>query len=127
MTDVYVILLPQLGISVFLWIQLILPMNRYRGLCRFTRHDMWALLLFLHGGFVRWIAASRPAHLVAHLPDHGRLSRDDHVVDVLHRGLQRRLCAPLAAAGRRARHPVFITILWEVGNRLVFDLDYGFS
>ena len=57
MSDVYVILLPQLGISIVSWIQLILSMNRYRGLCKFTRHDMWALLLFLHGGFVRWIAA----------------------------------------------------------------------
>lgn len=53
----YWILLPQMGISIVSWGQLLLSMNRYRGACSFTRNDLWALLLFVHGGFVRWIAA----------------------------------------------------------------------
>lgn len=44
-------------ISMVSWIQLILSMNRYHGILRFSRADVWALLLFLHGGLVRWIAA----------------------------------------------------------------------
>jgi hypothetical protein len=32
-------------------------MNRYRSVLRFSRADVWALLLFLHGGLVRWVAA----------------------------------------------------------------------
>ena len=28
-----------------------------RGILRFSRADVWALLLFLHGGLVRWVAA----------------------------------------------------------------------
>lgn len=51
------ILLPQMLISMVSWIQLILSMNRYRGMLRFSRADVWALLLFLHGGLVRWVAA----------------------------------------------------------------------
>ena len=57
MTSVYWILLPQVGISVVSWAQLVLSMNRYRGVLRFQRADLWALVLFLHGSFVRWIAA----------------------------------------------------------------------
>lgn len=51
------ILLPQMLISVVSWIQLILSINRFRGMFRFSRVDIWALLLFLHGGLVRWVAA----------------------------------------------------------------------
>ena len=50
------ILLPQMLISLLSWIQLILSMNRYRGVTRFSRVDAWALLIFLHGGLVRWVA-----------------------------------------------------------------------
>lgn len=51
------ILLPQMLISIVSWIQLILSMNRFRGVFLFSRVDVWALLLFLHGGLVRWVAA----------------------------------------------------------------------
>jgi len=51
------LLVPQFLIGLVSWIQLLLSMNRYRGAMRFTRTELWALLLFLHGGFVRWIAA----------------------------------------------------------------------
>ena len=57
MTVRALILLPQMMISIVSWIQLILSMNRYRGLLHFSRPDVWALLLFLHGGLVRWVAA----------------------------------------------------------------------
>lgn len=50
------ILLPQLFISIVSWIQLILSMNRFRGVLHFSRADAWALLLILHSGLVRWIA-----------------------------------------------------------------------
>lgn len=53
----YWIILPQFLISVVSWLQLILSMNRFRGVCMFTRTDLWALVIFLHSGFVRWIAA----------------------------------------------------------------------
>ena len=121
-TDIYVILLPQLGISILSWIQLILSMNRYRGMFRFTRHDMWALLLFLQSGFVRWIAAlalrtssisfqisaafigtamSWTSFIVVY--------NDDFVLP------SRQQAGALAISA-------VITILWEVGNRLVFEL-----
>lgn len=55
--DAYVILVPQMLISLVSWLQLLLSINRYRGPLHFRRIDLWALLIFLHAGIVRWVAA----------------------------------------------------------------------
>lgn len=51
------ILIPHLGISLVSWFQIILSMNRYKGILHFLRTDLWSLLIFLHGGLVRWVSA----------------------------------------------------------------------
>ena len=122
MSGVYIILLPQLGISVVSWIQLILSMNRYRGLCRFSRHDMWALLLFLHGGFVRWIAslAIRTSSLAFQIAAAfvGTAMGWASFVVVFNNDFvlpSRQQAVALAMS-------LLVTVFWEVSNRLVFEL-----
>ena len=51
------LLWPQFAISLVSWLQLLLSMNRYRGLRRLSRADIWALLLLLHAALLRWVAA----------------------------------------------------------------------
>lgn len=55
--DSYVVLLPQFGISLVSWLQILFSINRFQGVRRFARSDLWALLLYMHAGMVRWVAA----------------------------------------------------------------------
>ena len=57
MSDRAYILLPQMAISAISWIQLLLSMNKFRGVTA-KRVDAWALLLRGDGGLVRWVAAA---------------------------------------------------------------------
>lgn len=52
-----VVFIPHALIASVSWLQLLLSMNRYRGVLRFARVDLWSLLLFLHAGVVRWVSA----------------------------------------------------------------------
>jgi hypothetical protein len=122
MTDAYVVLLPQMGISVLSWIQLILSMNRYRGVFRFTWHDMWALLLFLQSGFVRWIAAlalrSSSVALQIAAAFVGTAMTWASFVVVFNDDFVLPSRQQAVALGMS----LLITTLWEVSNRLVFEL-----
>lgn len=116
------ILVPQLCISVVSWIQLVFSMNRFRGFHRFTTMDMWALLLFIHSGFVRWIAAlavktsSVEFQITAALVS-STLGWISFVV-VFNE------C--FSFPSRQQRYSLFLSIiatgLWEVSNRLVFEM-----
>ena len=54
---VYSVLGINLAIGGVSWLQLVLVMNKYRGVTRFSRNDLWGFLLCLHGGIVRWISS----------------------------------------------------------------------
>ena len=122
MTTAYYILIPQFTISFISWIQLILSMNRFRGVCMFTRTDMWAFIVFLHAGFVRWIAA-----LATHSNDiefqfiasliGSTLSWISFVV-VFNEGFQ----LPSRQQWWALLMLNIITSLWEVNNRLILQL-----
>lgn len=48
--------LPAFAIAVLTWIFNIFVLNRFRGICKFSNVDLYALALFLIGGFAAWIA-----------------------------------------------------------------------
>lgn len=54
-------LLPQLGISVISWLQYILSLNRYRGVCSFTFAERCGLYLYLMAALVRVVSGSASA------------------------------------------------------------------
>ena len=47
--------IPAFFIGFLNWCRVIFILNRYRGLNRFTKAEMLALLLYLFGGFAAWI------------------------------------------------------------------------
>lgn len=57
MRDVdFLLLLPQIGIGIASWFQIVFSINRFNGLCRFHMTDLWGLMLFFHASFSRWVA-----------------------------------------------------------------------
>ena len=116
------ILLPQFLISIVSWIQLILSMNRYRGVCKFTRTDVWALVVFLHSGFVRWIAtlAVKGASLRFQILTAfvGALLMWISFVIVFNEGF----LIPSRQQWWALGMSVVVTSLWEVNNRLLVQM-----
>ena len=51
-------ILPQLGISLLEWIQIILSLNMFRSALRFSRYELVALALYLIAAFVRVVAGA---------------------------------------------------------------------
>ena len=118
----YAILIPQMLISLISWIQLILSMNRYRGVCMFKRTDLWGLLLFIHGGFVRWIATL--AIRVSSLPFQvftamvGATMSWTSFVIVFNEGFR----LPSRQQIWALIMSLIVTSLWEVNNRMIVIL-----
>ena len=121
-TAAYWILFPQMGISVLSWSQLILSMNRYRGIISFRVIDLWSLLLFLLASIVRWTAALAIrtsslefqvllAFLATSLGWTGFIIvfNKDFVLPTVQQ------CWALFMS-------LLVTVFWEVNNRLVVDL-----
>lgn len=54
-------ILPQVGISLVSWIQVILSLNMYKGLCCFSRQDAFALGLYMIAAGVRVVAGGAAA------------------------------------------------------------------
>jgi hypothetical protein len=115
------VLLPQLGISILAWVQLVLSMNRYRGIHKLTRTDVWAFMLFLHSAFVRWIAAlSIRSHIVYQLSSSliaATLSWTSFVVVY-----NEDFVLPTRQQAWALLMSLAITGLWELNNRIVFNL-----
>lgn len=116
------ILLPQFFISFVSWIQLVCSMNRFRGLNKFTNTDLWALLLFVHSGFVRWIAALavRTSSLAFQIVAALIASTLGWISFVVVFNECFRFPSP------QQRYSLILSIvvtgLWEVSNRLVFEM-----
>lgn len=119
---VYLVLLPQLAISLLSWAQIVLAINRYRGLCRFTAIEMWSLLLFLHSGFVRWIAAlairSSSVMFQVSASCVGAILGWASFVVVFNEDF----LLPTRQQTWALMITLMITALWEVNNRLIFSL-----
>lgn len=49
-------ILPAFFIAALNWIYAIFVLNRYRGVCAFSKAELIAFLLFYIGGFAAWIA-----------------------------------------------------------------------
>ena len=47
---------PALAIAILNWFYSIFILNRFRGICSFTRSEVLAVPLFLVGGYAAWIA-----------------------------------------------------------------------
>lgn len=118
----YYILIPQFSIGIVSWIQLILSMNRFRGVCQFTRTDVWALVVFLHSGFVRWIAALaiRGSSLAfqVFVAFVGTVLSWISFVIVFNEGF----LIPSRQQWWALGMSVVVTSLWEVNNRLVIEM-----
>lgn len=121
--SVYWILLPQLGISLVNWAQLVLSMNQYRGLCRFSRVHVWSLLLSLFAGVVRWVSqlAIRTEtlgfQLVAAFVGSG-ITWTCFVL-VFNQDFE----PPTRQQATALLLSLVVTSLWEVSNRLAFGVD----
>jgi hypothetical protein len=119
----FMLLIPQFMISFVSWIQLILSMNRFRGIQKFSRTDAWALVVFLHAAFVRWIAAlavvgsSMQYQIFAALVS-ATLGWISFVV-VFNEGFlipsQQQIIALVMS--------IIITLLWEVNNRILTQME----
>ena len=120
---VYWVLFLQLIIGGLSWAQLIFSMNRYLGVRRLRRNDAWALLLSLEGGRRALGRLPRGARRLVRLPG-GRHARsgatlawasfvvvfnDDFILPA--RQQAGALLVSLA-----------VTALWEVNNRIVFEM-----
>ena len=51
------LLLPHLAIQIVTWIQIVLSLNRFNGIMRFTRPEIAGLVIYLCTAFVRWTAS----------------------------------------------------------------------
>lgn len=120
--DGYILLLPQLGISLTSWAQMVLSMNRYKGCCRFRLSDLWGLVLLVHAGFVRWIAtlATRSDTLLFQISASviaAILGWVSFVVifngDFLLPTRQQTLSLVMS---------LVVTMLWEINNRILFHM-----
>lgn len=116
------VLLPQLSISLLSWIQLMLSMNRFRGVRNFTRTDVWAFMLFLHGAFVRWIAAlsvrsHNPTYQITSSAISAALSWTSFVVVY-----NEDFLIPTRQQAWALLMSLSINLLWEVNNRIVFNI-----
>mgnify|MGYP006155128269 CR=1 FL=1 len=55
-TRYYLALFPVTGIAILGWLYLIFVLGRYRGMCRFKAVELFALFLYILGGFAAYIA-----------------------------------------------------------------------
>ena len=46
---------PAFGIAILNWCRVIFILNRFRGVTRFSKPEMLALLLYIFGGYLAWI------------------------------------------------------------------------
>lgn len=51
------LLLPHLAIQFVSWLQIVLSLNRFNGVARFTRAELAGLAIYLCSAFVRWTAS----------------------------------------------------------------------
>jgi len=120
--DVFLILIPQVAISLLSWVQIVLSINRFDGVLEIGRINLWGLLLFLYTAFLRWIATLAlrtelfhfqwlAALLAATIAWVGFvvIFNGDFFIPTRQQALS--LLASLA-----------ITMLWEVNNRMLIQL-----
>lgn len=117
-----VALFPHLGISVLSWLQLVFSMNRFYGIKKFKVIDAWAFMLFLHGAFVRWIAAlairtHNPFYQLTASMIGAALSWTSFVV--VYNG---DFVLPTRQQTFALLITLLITMLWELNNRIIFNL-----
>ena len=118
----YWILLPQFGISMVSWTQLILAMNQYHGVCRFSPVDLWSLLLFCLASVVRWTAslAIRTSSLEFQLLLAFLATALGWVGFVV--VFNKDFVLPTVQQSWALGMSLAVTTLWEVNNRLVVTL-----
>jgi hypothetical protein len=118
----YVVLIPQIGISIVSWLQLVLSMNRYRGVSKCHRIDLWSLVLFLHAGFVRWIARLALVSQAAEIQMAAALTASAIAwvafVLVFNDGFH----LPSRQQWIALLMTLLVTLLWEVHNRMLVQL-----
>ena len=51
------LLLPHLAIQFVSWMQIVLSLNRFSGVTRFTRPELIGLCIYIFTAFVRWTAS----------------------------------------------------------------------
>ena len=120
--DATIVIAPQVAISVVSWLYLVLSMNRYRGVFNFRRVDLWSFLIYVHAGFIRWVAALA-------------LYKKDVAMQIVSSLLGSTLAwvsfvivfndaflVPSYQQWVALVMSLVVTALWEVQNRLVFDL-----
>ena len=118
---VYGVLGINLAIGAVSWLQLVFVMNKFNGVCRFSRNDLWGMLLCLQGGIVRWIASlslltsSVSFQLATALVASGISWASLFVVFNDGFGLPTR--QQVVSLGMA----LLVTALWEVNNRLVVE------
>jgi len=116
----FLMLLPQVAISAVTWAQLVLSMNHVRDR-RVARADVWACLVSLHAGVVRWVAAmstrSSPFGVQLVFAGAGATLGWTCFVIIFNRGFVLASRQQLFALVMS----LLVTVFWETHNRILFE------
>ena len=122
MGEEYVILIPQICISMVSWGQYIFSVNRYRGVMNLTTSDLVSFIVLMNSALVRWVAtlAVRSENVVFQMVSAflgSTLGWTSFILvyneDFLVPTKQQMVALLLSLT---------ITMLWEINSRLVYEL-----
>jgi hypothetical protein len=122
MGEEYVILIPQICISMVSWGQYIFSINRYRGVMNLTTSDLVSFIVLMNSALVRWVAtlAVRSENVVFQMVSAflgSTLGWTSFILvyneDFLVPTKQQMVALLLSLT---------ITMLWEINSRLVYEL-----
>ena len=119
---IYLLLLPQLAISLTSWAQIVLSINQYKGCCKFRYTDLWGLLLLTHGSFVRWIAtvATRTSASFQFIAAIVGATIGWTSFVVIFNG---DFVLPTRQQTWSLAMSLIVTMLWEMNNRILFTMN----
>lgn len=123
MSSPYLILLPQAGIGILSWVQIILSMNRYQGIAHLKPIELLALTLFNISAAVRWVGSlalrTRSFEYQITAAVMGSILTWTAFVLIFNA----RLALPSRQQWGALIMTLVLTVLWEINGRLVFDID----
>ena len=117
------LLLPHLAIQFISWIQVVLSLNRFSGIARFTRAEVFGLIVYICTAFVRWTAslATTNASFVFQVTAAvigGLMSFTAFIIIY-----NDRIDLPTRQQRNSILLVVVITTLWETVSRMMMSVD----
>ena len=117
------LLLPHLAIQFISWIQVVLSLNRFNGISRFTRPEVFGLFVYICTAFVRWTASLATTNasfsFQATTAVVGGLMSFTAFVIIYND----RISLPTRQQRNSILLVVVITTLWETVSRMMMNVD----